>query len=126
MRTSRQLLKQVRRAILAALVFSGFINLLMLALPLYTLQVFEAVVPTSSTETLVLLTAMAGGAILTLALLEAVRDRLFLRAGLWLDHTMGRHILENGLRLGSPVAELEAVGVTGDPVLAARFLDIRK
>ena len=39
------MLKQVRRALLAAFVFSGAINILMLATPLYTLQVFESVVP---------------------------------------------------------------------------------
>jgi len=52
MRTSRQLLKQVRRALFAAFLFGGFVNLLLLALPLYTLQIFETVVPTSSVETL--------------------------------------------------------------------------
>jgi PrtD family type I secretion system ABC transporter len=108
MRTSRQCLKQVRRALVAAFLFSGFINLLMLALPLYTLQVFESVVPTASVETLTLLTLMAGGAVLALALIEGVRDRLMLRAALWLDHVLGRHILENGLKLGQPTAEIKA------------------
>jgi ABC-type protease/lipase transport system fused ATPase/permease subunit len=35
MRTSRRMLKQVRRAVCAALAFSGCINLLMLATPLH-------------------------------------------------------------------------------------------
>jgi len=106
MRTSRKLLKQVRRALLAAFFFSGFVNLLMLTTPLYTLQVFESVVPAASVETLALLTAMAATAILTLALIELARDAVLLRAGLWLDHTLGQHMLENGLKLGTSGAEL--------------------
>lgn len=108
MRTSRQLLRQVRRALVAAFFFSGFTNLLMLALPLYTLQIFESVVPTSSVETLIILTAMAGTAIAALAVLEWVRDRIVLRSALWLDHTLGQHIIANGLRLGLPAGEIRA------------------
>ncbi|MGQ0672853.1 MAG: ATP-binding cassette domain-containing protein [Hyphomicrobium sp.] len=106
MRTSRRLLKQVRRAMLAAFLFSGCINLLMLSTPLYTLQVFESVVPLGSIETLVLLTAMTAAAILALALIEIGRDMILLRAGLWLDHELGQHLLENGVKLGVPGQEL--------------------
>jgi PrtD family type I secretion system ABC transporter len=101
------MLKQVRRALLAAFVFSGAINVLMLATPLYTLQVFESVVPLDSIETLVVLTLMTGAAIAACALIEIARDMLLLRAGLWLDHELGQHILENGLKLGSAAPELK-------------------
>jgi PrtD family type I secretion system ABC transporter len=100
------MLKQIRRALLAAFLFSGGINVLMLATPLYTLQVFESVVPTGSVETLAVLTVIAGAAIAALALIEIVRDMILLRAGLWLDHELGQHILENGVRLGVPAGEL--------------------
>jgi PrtD family type I secretion system ABC transporter len=92
--------------VLLALLFTGSINLLMLTTPLYTLQVFETVVPMGSIETLVVLSAMVAGAILALALIEVFRDRILLRAGLWLDHTLGQHILEEGLRQGRAPAEL--------------------
>ncbi len=106
MRTSRQMLRQVRRALCAALGFSGCINLLMLATPLYTLQVFEIVVPLGSLETLAVLTLITAAAIATLAILEGVRDNIVLRAGLWLDHHLGEHILVDGLRRGAGAAEL--------------------
>ena len=48
---------------LAALLFSAFINVLMLATPLYTMQLFDSVVPTGSVETLAVLTLMVGAAI---------------------------------------------------------------
>jgi ABC-type protease/lipase transport system fused ATPase/permease subunit len=106
MRTSRRMLKQVRRALFTAFLFSGCINVLMLATPLYTLQVFETVVPLGSIETLVLLSLMAGAAILTLSAIEIARDMILLRASLWLDHELGQYILENGVKLGTSGAEL--------------------
>ncbi len=108
MRTSRRMLRQVRRALFVAFLFSGCINILMLATPLYILQVFETVVPLASLETLVVLTAIAGGAILALGLIELARDRILLRAGLWLDHELGQHLLENGLKGGVQPSEMKA------------------
>jgi len=107
MRTSRQILKQARRALTAALVFSGGINVLMLAMPIYTLQVFETVVPSGSVETLVLLSMMIAAATVALALIEMVRDRILLRAGLWLDHVLGSFLLEAGLKAGTPAVDLK-------------------
>ncbi len=107
MRTSWRMLKQVRRALAIAFVFSGCINLLMLATPLYTLQIFESVVPFDSLETLAVLTGITAIAILACALIEIARDMVLLRSSVWLDHELGRHILENGLKLGTPPAELK-------------------
>lgn len=106
MHTTRKLLGQVRRALLAALLLAGFANLLQLALPFYALHVFESALPAASLETVGLLALIAVGAGLTLVALVAARDRIVLRAGLWLDHTLGQHILENGARLGTPPAEI--------------------
>lgn len=94
------MLKDVRRAWLVAFVFSAFINVLMLSTPIYTLQVFETVVPLGSIETLVTITLIMSLAIASLALLEVTRDIVLLRASIWLDHELGRHVLENGLKLG--------------------------
>ena len=106
MRSSRKLLKQARRAVLVALLFSAGINILMLMTPLYTLQLFDTVVPTGSVETLVILTMMVGVAIVTLAIVELCRDRILMRAGLWLDHVLGQHVLENGLKGGTAPGEM--------------------
>ena len=91
---------------LAALLFSAGINILMLVTPLYTLQLFDTVVPTGSVETLVILTLMVGAAIVTLAIIELCRDRILMRAGLWLDHVLGQHLLENGMKGGLAPAEM--------------------
>lgn len=107
MRKSRRMLKQVRRALVVAFLFSGFTNILMLATPLYTLQVFETVVPLGSIETLIILTLIVAAAIAALGLIEIARDIVLLRAGLWLDHELGQHMLENGLKAGVSPADLK-------------------
>ncbi len=106
MRTSRRMLKDVRRAVFVAFVFSAFINVLMLSTPLYTLQIFDTVVPLGSIETLVIITLIAAGAIAALAALEIARDLILLRASVWLDHELGRHILENRLKLGAQAQDI--------------------
>ena len=107
MPTSRKLLQQVRRAVLAAFVLGAFANLLLLTLPLYALHVFESAVPAASLETLALLVLIAAGTVALWTCIAAARDRILLRAGLWLDHTLGRRMLEEGERLSVPPAELE-------------------
>ncbi len=131
MRTSRRILKQVRRATFVALLFSACINILMLATPLYTLQLFDTVVPSGSVETLVFLTLMVGAAILALSLIELCRDRILMRAGLWLDHVLGQYVLENGLKGNVGAAELRADAAALRQVkafltspTAASFLDV--
>ena len=105
MRTSRRMLKDIRRAWFAAFLFSAFINVLMLSTPLYTLQVFDTVVPLGSLETLFIITAVTALAVACLALLEIARDMVLLRASIWIDHELGRHILANGLKLGTSPQE---------------------
>ena len=108
MRTSRRMLRQVRRAMFIAFLFTGCINVLVLATPVYILQVFETVVPLGSIETLFVLTGIVAIAIAAMALVEVARNTIMLRAGVWLDHELGRHMLENGLKVERPAAELTA------------------
>ena len=100
------MLREVRRALLVAFAFSGAANVLMLATPLYTLQVFEQVVPLGSLETLLVLTVITAAAILALGLIEVARDVILQRAGVWLEHELGPHLLRNGLRAATPNIEL--------------------
>ena len=106
MSTSRKLLAQVRRALCAALMLAGFASLLQLALPLYALHVFESVIPAASLQTVALLALAAACAGAVLVATTAARDRIVLRAGLWLDHTLGCHILASGARRGIARADI--------------------
>src|SRR5205809_617626 len=107
MPTSRKLLQQVRRALFAAFVLGGFASLLLLTLPLFVLHTFESAVPVGSLHTLGLLALIAAWTVMTWVGVSAARDRILRRAGLWLGHTMGRRVLEEGERCGTPPAEVE-------------------
>jgi hypothetical protein len=106
MSTSRKLLAQVRRALSAAFALAGFASLLQLALPFYALHIFESAIPAANLQTVALLALAAACAGAVLIAVVAARDRIVLRAGLWLDHTLGAHILASGARLGTPSAEI--------------------
>ena len=66
-------LRPLLRAIAA---FSFFINLLFLVPAIFTLQVFDRVIPSNSQETLAVLLAGTGLALFVLLLLDYVRNRL--------------------------------------------------
>lgn len=83
---------------IAAFLLGGFAVLLQLALPLAALHALDTALPARSFETLVLLAGLAFAAQVAALGLSAARGRMLLRAGLWLDHTLGAHTLEMGLR----------------------------
>jgi ATP-binding cassette, subfamily C, type I secretion system permease/ATPase len=73
--------REARPGFVAALAFSLAVNVLMLAMPLYTMQVYDRVLASGHLETLLLLTLIAGFALLTFGLLEAVRISILARLG---------------------------------------------
>ena len=78
--------------LLTALFFSFGINILYLAAPIYMLQVYDRVIPSSSVVTLVMLTLVMLLAFLTLAALDVVRAYVLTRAGIRLDAVMGERV----------------------------------
>ena len=74
--------------------FSLAINLLLLAPPLYMLQVFDRVISSRSEETLIALTVATVAAIGLMAFLDAIRARLFAAAGIALDRRLGPRVLD--------------------------------
>ena len=76
--------------------FSLAINLLMLVSPLYMMQVFDRVLGSGHTETLLWLTVVAGVALLCLGALETVRGRLLSRGAAWLDQRLGGWLIAAG------------------------------
>jgi PrtD family type I secretion system ABC transporter len=75
-------------------VFSFAVNLLMLTAPLYMLQVYDRVLTSGSRPTLVALTVLAAGLLLTLGLLEVLRSRVLVRIGLRLDAALNPRVFE--------------------------------
>ena len=86
-----------KQAFLAVLLFSMCINFLMLAAPIHMLQIFDRVLSSRSTDTLLLLSVITVIAILTLALLDAIRSNVMIRVGAWLDQRLGGMILSGSI-----------------------------
>jgi PrtD family type I secretion system ABC transporter len=84
----QQATQACHRAFYVAGFFSLFINMLMLAIPLHMLQVYDRVLPSRSTNTLIYLTAIAIAALLVLAFLDMARSRILVNSGIWFDHVM--------------------------------------
>ena len=88
-----RILTGCRRYFITVAVFSLAINLLYLATPLYMLQMYDRVVPSSSIITLVMLTIVLLVALLALAVLDIVRAGILARAGVRLDRSLGARIV---------------------------------
>lgn len=69
-------------------VFSLLINLLMLAMPLYLLQVYDRVLPSASIETLVYLSLIAIGALVVLGVMEIIRSFYAQRVAAGFDRSL--------------------------------------
>lgn len=98
--TMRAALALCRRHFVAAAGFSALINLLYIVPTLYMLQVYDRVVPTRGLQTLLFLTLVLLFALATLSLLDRIRGRLLVRAGVQLDAALAPLILD--ATLGRP------------------------
>lgn len=108
-----------RRALVTVAVFSFFINLLMLTVPVYMVQVFDRVMTSRSEDTLWVLTAAAMMAFAVMAALDLIRSRVLVRIGVWLDDRLSAVAFTAGLdasaaeRGGSPQALRDLAHVRG-------------
>ena len=77
-----------RRAFGSVALFSGVVNLLMLAGPLYMLQIYDRVLSSRSVPTLVALSVFLVGAYAFQGALDFIRSRVVVRAAALLDHRL--------------------------------------
>ena len=96
-----QALAACRGCLMAVVVYSLCINLLMLAAPLYMLQLFDRVIASRSVETLLYLTLIALCALLTLVALEVVRSRTMVKWGVWLDRRLSGPTLAGSIAIAA-------------------------
>lgn len=90
-------LDQCKKALLLVIAFSCVINLLVLAVPIYMLQIYDRVIGSRSIDTLLLLTVITVFALLTMAVLESVRTRVMVRIGAWFDQSLSPDILSGSI-----------------------------
>ena len=90
----QRVLAGLRPYLLFAGLFSFAMNLLLLAPPLYMLQVFDRVLTSRSGETLAVLTIAVALALITMAALDVVRAYLLAALGAALDRRLGPEVLD--------------------------------
>jgi len=89
--------REIRTAFVLVGVFSLFLNLLILVSPLYMFQVFDRVLTSGRTETLIFLTLIAVAGIALYGALEGVRAFLLARISHWMERRLSREILAQSL-----------------------------
>lgn len=77
--------KDIRRAFRSVALFSAIVNLLMLAGPLYMLQVYDRVLASRSVPTLIALSVLLCGALALQASMDLIRNRVITRSAGFLD-----------------------------------------
>jgi ATP-binding cassette subfamily C protein len=109
-------IKGLKRALVEIAIFSAATNLLLFVSPLYMLQVYDRVLPSSSLETLVYLSIIGASALAVLGALEIVRAIYANRMAAKLDVQLGGEAFfasANGARAGlgdvQPLRDLAAV-----------------
>ncbi|MET3723017.1 type I secretion system permease/ATPase [Sphingomonas trueperi] len=98
-----------RSHFIGAACFSALVNLLYIAPTVYMLQVYDRVVPTHGLATLAVLTVALLFALVTLAVLDRIRVRLLVRAGLRIDAALAPAILDATLARSQPIAARQAM-----------------
>ncbi len=92
------LLSPVRPWLMYAGFLSLFINVLTLASPIYMLQIFDRVLVSHSLHTLGMLTIITVILVAAFAVLDTVRGRLLLRAGVAMEQSLGPRVLDRLLQ----------------------------
>jgi ATP-binding cassette, subfamily C, bacterial exporter for protease/lipase len=81
----KRALSQLRASFVTVAVFSGFLNVMMLAPSLYMMQVYDRVLGSRNETTLLVLTILIIGAYLFMGALESIRSWVLVRVGARLD-----------------------------------------
>jgi len=89
--------RQIRPGLLAAGGLSVFINLLVFVSPLYTMQIYDRVLTSRNTMTLLLLSLIALALFVSYAALEHIRSRILVQNGIRFDHLLSGEAFETAL-----------------------------
>ena len=92
-------LAECRRAFWGVALFSGVVNVLMLAGPLYMLQIYDRVLASRSVPTLIALSVFLVGAYAFQGVLDMIRSRVVVRSAALLDRNLATTVHGAVLRL---------------------------
>jgi ATP-binding cassette subfamily C protein/ATP-binding cassette subfamily C exporter for protease/lipase/ATP-binding cassette subfamily C protein EexD len=91
-------LRSCRSALRVCVVFSLVINVLMIAQPIYMLQIYDRVLTTGHVATLIMITLITAVAIAVMSALDALRTAVTTRIGCWLNDQLGPVYIACGVR----------------------------
>lgn len=94
-----QAFRECRPYLWGAFWFGLFINVLMLAAPLYSLQVLDRVLSSGSLDTLTALTLIVVIALLFMGVLQVLRAMVFSHIGRWLDDRLSSDIVKSAVEI---------------------------
>ncbi len=86
-------IRKLRKILVYILVLSLFINLFMLTVPLYMMQVFDRVLASHSTDTLIYLTAIALFILSIFTALDVIRNKVGISIADWLESSLSTRAL---------------------------------
>jgi PrtD family type I secretion system ABC transporter len=89
--------RAARLAVLGVAIVSFFVNVLMLTVPLYMLQIFDRVLASRSEDTLIYLTIAAIGALAVLGGLDMLRGRVLARVSTWMEQQLSSDALSRAV-----------------------------
>ncbi len=89
-----EVLKTCKDAFVGAGIFSFFINILMLASPVYMLQIYDRVLASRNVTTLIVLSVITAGLFAVYAALETLRSRVLVRIGGKLDKLLSGRVFD--------------------------------
>lgn len=125
----RSAVQSLRGALWTVAIFSGFVNLLMLAPSLYMMQVYDRVLASRNETTLLVLSVLVVGAFIFMNMLETIRAWVLIRLGARLDAKLNervftasfeRNLLKPGSNTAQPMHDLNGVRqtLTGSALIA--------
>ncbi len=123
--------RDFRTALWRMAVFSFFVNILLLVMPLYMLQIYDRVLPSQSNDTLLFLSLIAIFALVVMGILEMVRSVLANRAASNLETVLGDDVLSMSILAGTrtngsiqPLRDLQTIRGVISSRLAFAVLDL--
>ncbi|MET0100886.1 MAG: type I secretion system permease/ATPase [Sedimenticola sp.] len=123
-------LAESRPLFLGAFWFGLFINVLMLAVPLYSLQILDRVLSSGSRDTLLMLTIIVAVSLVFMGLLQGLRTLVFSHIGRWMDDKLSMGLVRKSVELAvhkpaigtQPLRDLATIkGFVSSPAMTSVF-----
>lgn len=115
-------LKDCKQVFVYILMLGFVLNLCMLALPIYSLQVLDRVISSGSTDTLLLLSIIIIAALIFFAVMLHIRSVVFIRLGNWLNERLSGWLVSHSISSASLHHEATGSQQVRDFDVIRRFL----